>query len=108
MGPSFYHSDWFKGERVICLSHQIPRELRQRDGLFLLDLNLGGHRVRVLAGSQPSCPHGEPENQVKSEESRAEGAKDKQRGNLMLGVVPWTLQLCESATSLFSLGHDEL
>lgn len=85
-----------------------PKGAMAKRCLFLFDLNLGDIGLEVSAGSQPSCPHGEPENQVRSEESRAEGEKNKQRGNLMTGFVPWTLQLCESATSLFSLGQDEV
>lgn len=50
------HSDWFKGEPVICLSHQIPGELWQRDGLFLFDLNLGGHRVRGVSRKPAILP----------------------------------------------------
>lgn len=67
----------------ISLSHQIPRDLWRSS---LLDLNLEGTGLQLLAGSQPWCCHVEPENRANIEDSRAEG--EKQNRVLIIQFVP--------------------
>lgn len=112
---SFSPSNWLKGAYMVSFSLIRPQGSYWKR-LFLLDLNLEGDRTRAVS-RKPSCHRVEPEKQATTEESRAEGEKSKERpgvticgpgSNCSWSQIPWSLQLCEPACSLFGWRQFEL
>lgn len=73
---STYDRSWF---------NWTSREPMTGDGPFLSDLNLGGHRAGAV-NRRLSCHHREPKNQDNIEDSRAEGEKNKQTSDDIIGA----------------------